>query len=121
MTFEEYTQEIYPIEDKVKALQNDPIQQIMNNDSLPYDDICVIDGTLQKAVETSDGEMVPVIELLSYVKEDVEKMPKSPFTEVYFAYMNCVDVEDFSVQQIISLATAYSQRRKEDLRKLENV
>lgn len=112
MTFEDYIEEMYPIKSKVEAIRKDPIREVLENDFLPYDDICVFEGELQKVVETSKGDIIPVLDLLSYSKEDVEKMNDPAFKEVWEGYMDCVNVEDFNIQNILNIASTYRQNKQ---------
>lgn len=106
MTLIEYIRDYYSIKDRIDEIKMNPIQRVMDNDSLPYDDIMFIDGQWQKTVEISDGEHWAVMDLLSYTEDDIKKLvPQAQ--EAYKIYMSLVHVEDFDIQQIMQLSRQY--------------
>lgn len=102
MTFREYISEMYPIEDKLRAIASDPYTAILENDDLPYDDIRMVDGVLQKVVEISSDSYISIMELLSYDAADVEKMKDEEFKQLYYAYMDNVEVSPLTLERIMS-------------------
>jgi len=117
MTLLEYIDDYYPIRDQVERKIKDPITMIMEKDDLPCDDVKAVDGKLQKVVYMTDDEYIPVIELLSYVREEVERMPDSDFKEVWFAYMDNITVNDMDLRTIVEVSKQYTtaKERKEEL------
>ena len=57
MNLVEFIDEYYPIDEKIKQYEADPFKRIMDNDDLPYDDIRMYEGKLQKVVYLSDDEV----------------------------------------------------------------
>ena len=121
MDFQTYTREIYPIKDKVEAMQRDPVKQVMEADFLPCDGIRMINGVLQKVVETREGEFIGVLDLISYTKEDIMALKNESIEEVYTAYMNCIDFEEYDTQQILGVAAAYRRNREKNEERLADV
>ena len=112
MTFIEYIDTKYPIEEKIKQLRSDPIKQILERDDLPYDEVKYVDGELQKVISLSDGSYVPVIEVLSYCKEDVAKIEDVEMRNAFSAYMDNIDITDMSIDAIMSASRDYIKNRK---------
>lgn len=102
MTFRDYIKTKFPIDKIIDDIVSDPVTAVMENDDLPCDAICVIDGVLQKAIELSDGTYMSVINLLSYTKEDVEKMTDEDFKKVYQSYMDNIEIESYTIESIMS-------------------
>lgn len=122
MFIQEYIKDYYPIEDKIKAKKTNPLKAIMESDSLPYDSIAVIDGTPQKVMFVTDDRVVPVMELLSWTAEDIEKVEKADpeYANAWKAYMDNVDVEDFdfeSLHKILDDVSDIKQKKEEMLKK----
>lgn len=107
MTIPEFIDERFPIDDLIKEMKSSPIQRILDNDDLPCDDVRFIDGALQKVVEVSADVYVPVTEILSYCKEDVDKMNDVDFKTAYTAYMGLIDVTDVCIESIMSAVREY--------------
>ena len=112
MTLVEFIKERYPIDNKLEQLKADPIKRIMESDFLPCDAVRLVDGVLQKVVELSDERYMPVVELISYCKEDIEQSNDKELKEVWFAYMDNVTVKDVSFDQLISASSEYMRLRK---------
>lgn len=117
MTFKEYIKEYHPIKEQVYRKLKDPVSLILERDDLPCDEVRAVDGVLQKVVYISDEEFVPVFDLLSYTKEDVEKLKDADFKKVWLAYMENVDVQDLDIDSIITASKEYqnSRKRKKEL------
>lgn len=115
MTFKEFIRDRYPIKDKIRALNEDPIKRIMEQDDLPFDKILSVDGVLQKVVYVSEDSYVTVMDLLSYYPEDVEKMDDKDFKDAYFAYMDNIDITDINIENIMAASKEYkNQKQKKD-------
>lgn len=119
MNILEFIQEQYPIKDRVKERLSDPYKRIAEMDSLPYDVIGPDDnGVVTKLVEIEDNVFMPVVELISYSKADVDKMEDESFKAAYYAYMDNVDVMDVCFADLQECARAFlrnSKKRKEQL------
>lgn len=109
MNLKEFIRDKYPIKDKIESIFTDPIKQIMEQDDLPYDGVMSIDGTMQKVVYVSDDTYIPVVEILSYYAEEVQKMKDEEFKTVYFAYMDNIDLSDLTIETIMSSAREYNE------------
>lgn len=112
MTLKEYIRDYYPIQEKLQIIKNDPIKRIMEQDDLPYDGIVVVDGKLQKVVYSSDDEFIPVLEILSYNKEEVEKSTDTEFKTIWNAYMDNVEVTDLNLETIMAASKEYIENKK---------
>lgn len=116
MKLREYINEYYPIRDKVLRKLKNPVQRVMEMDDLPCDEVRAVDGQLQKVIYINDEEYVPVIDILSYTREDIEKMPSCDFKNAWLAYMENVCTEDVSLEELMSVSREYVKnqcRRKE--------
>lgn len=119
MTLKEYIKEYYPIKEKLQIIKSDPIKMIMEQDDLPYDSIVSVDGKLQKVVYISEEDFIPVLEILSYSKEEVEKSKDIEFKEVWKTYMDNVEITDLNLENLMTISKEYieSRKRKEALLK----
>ncbi|MCI9050354.1 MAG: hypothetical protein HFI05_00280 [Lachnospiraceae bacterium] len=117
MTLKEYIKEYYPIKEKLQIIKSDPIKMIMEQDDLPYDSIVSVDGKLQKVVYISEEDFIPVLEILSYSKEEVEKSKDIEFKEVWKTYMDNVEITDLNLENLMTISKEYieSRKRKEAL------
>jgi len=117
MKMREYIDRFYPIREKVEQKIKDPVQRVLEEDDLPCDEVLPVNGALQKVVYINTSEYVPVIELLSYSKQDIEKLPVGDdFRSTWEVYMENVDVQIVTIQELISASQDYMQlqkRRKE--------
>lgn len=109
----------YPIKDRVKDRLSDPYKRVAEMDSLPYDVIGPDEnGVVTKLIEIDDTTFIPVVELISYSRGDVEKMTDEAFKVAYFAYMDNVDIMDVSfidLQECAREFIANSQKRRSKL------
>lgn len=121
MNIKQFCEEFYPIKEKVRQIVQDPYLLVKECDSLPYDAIQVVDGKLQKVVFLDDSQdnVVPVYDLLSYSKEDMEKESDSPFKDMYNIYMSQIDMKSISIQEIMSAVKDYEQHKADIQRKAE--
>lgn len=119
MTLREYINTIYPIDALIEVIKSDPIKAIMENDDLPYDEIRMYDGVMQKVVELEDGTFIGVMELLSYTKEDVLKLKDEELRNAYFAYMDNVVIEPVTLEYIMSSARELKKRKEQKKEMLE--
>lgn len=117
MTLKEYIRDYHPIKEQVQRKLKSPITLILEQDSLPCDGVKPVDGTLQKIVYISDDEYVPVLDLLSYTKEDIEKLGDEDFKSTWFAYMENVDSDDVDINSIMMASKEYqaAKKRKKEL------
>lgn len=111
MTLYEYCTEYRPIHEKIALIKSDPIKRVLEMDSLPCDGVKMIDGQLQKVVEITSDSYISVIDLLSYSKEDVDKMTDVDFKSVYYAYMDNIDLTDISVESLMTAVRDYSANK----------
>ena len=115
MTFKEFIRDKYPIKDKIRSLNEDPIKRIMEQDDLPFDKIISVDGVFQKVVYVSEDSYVTVMDILSYYPEEVAKMEDVDFKEAYFAYMDNIDISDVNIENIMAASKEYkSQKEKKE-------
>lgn len=117
MVLRDYIQEQYPIKGIIERYASDPYTRIMNADCLPYDRICMYDGKLQKVVEVSDEEVIPVLDVLSWEESDLEGCSQE-YKDIYHAYMDNVVLESLDVQEIINLSKSYKQSKEKKLKRL---
>lgn len=117
MTIPEFIDERFPIDDLIAEMKSSPIQRVLDNDDLPCDDVRYVNGALQKVVEVTADVYVPVTEILSYCKEDVDKMNDVDFKNAYTAYMGLIDVTDVNIESIMSAVREYkaNMEKKEGL------
>lgn len=111
MRIRQFIDKYYPMKEKLEQMRGDPILAVNEKDDLPYDAIMVVEGTLQKVVEVSEDTYVPVTELLSFNRDDVEKLASKEYLETWDAYMDQIDMSDMSIKQIIDAATVYRKER----------
>ena len=69
---------------------------------------------MQKVVYLNDdgSDFITVVELITYTKDEVEKMNDKELKEVYYAYMDNVHVEDVNIKEIINSAVLFQEKRK---------
>jgi len=86
----------------------------MEADGLPCDAVKMVEGELQKVVYLNDdgSDFITVVELITYTKDEVEKMNDKELKEVYYAYMDNVHVEDVNIKEIINSAVLFQEKRK---------
>lgn len=121
MTLKEYVQRGNKFKSIVRQRIKDPITVVMEQDDLPYDAIMPVEGIIQKVVYISDDMFVPVIELISYYKKEVENMKDENFKNAYFAYMDNVEVEDVDLESIINMSREYLEKKEQKEGLLRNV
>ena len=109
MNFVEFIKNEYPEAiEKIKAYKSDPITRIMESDDLPYDDIRVVEGQLQKVVYLNDDDVITVFDLLTYTKEDIESMKDNEeLKAAYMGYMDLVDITDMTIDNIMKSVQEY--------------
>lgn len=113
MKMREYIDTCYPIREKVEQKIKDPVQRVLEADDLPCDDVMSMNGVLQKVVYINASDYVAVVELLSYSRQDIEKLPVGDdFRSAWEAYMENVDVQVVTVQELISASKDYMQLQK---------
>ena len=117
MTLREYIEEQYPIDKLIEKVVSDPYTRVMEADVLPYDKICMFDGKLQKVVEISDDEVIPVVDLLSLEEQDL-KGCSPEFVDTYRAYMDNVVLEDVNVQEIMGISRNYKKNKEKKLERI---
>lgn len=97
----------------------DPVRMVLENDDLPYDDVRMCDGQLQKVVLINDDdEFIPVMDLLQHNKEEIEAMPDCDFKRLYQAYMSNVKIDDVNLEKMRTLIRAMHDKEKERVRLL---
>lgn len=111
MTLIEFTRDIYKIEDRVQRICQDPVKMVMENDDLPCDGVRCIDGEMQKVIEVSSDVYIPVLELISYTKEDIEASNDEDLKAVWEAYMGNVKIEYLTFEGIMAAARDYYARK----------
>lgn len=122
MTFVEYINTYYDARDRIYSKMKNPVQRVMEADGLPCDAVRVVDGELQKVVFLNDdgSDFVPVIELITYTKDEISKINDPMLKEVYEAYMDNVEVEDVNIKEIINSAVLFQEKRKAKQERLLN-
>lgn len=122
MTFVEYINTYYDARDRIYSKMKNPIQRVMEADGLPCDAVRVVDGELQKVVFLNDDgdDVIPVVELITYTNEEIEKINDSALKEVYYAYMDNVRIEDVNIKEIINSAVLFQEKRKAKQERLAN-
>lgn len=104
MNLREYANsERFNLQERKEIFNNDPVKVIMENDDLPYDEIMMYEGKLQKVVHVDDGRVISIVDLLSYMKVTDISEKDIPLREVYGAYMDNVSVNDPTFKQIQEL------------------
>lgn len=112
MTINDFIDEYYPVDDKIKMYASNPYQKIMDNDDLPCDSIQMVDGKLQKVVYLSDDEVIPVFDLLSYTLADIERINNPDLTTAYKAYMDNIDLTDMTIESIMSAVKDFNTAKE---------
>lgn len=114
MSFIEYIDTYYNARDRIYSKMKNPIQRVMEADGLPCDAVKMVDGELQKVVYLNDdgSDFITVVELITYTKDEVEKINDKELKEVYYAYMDNVHVEDVNIKEIINSAVLFQEKRK---------
>lgn len=119
MNILEFIETQYPIRNKIKDRLTDPYKRIAEMDDLPYDCIGMDEsGHMTKMVEVDDYTKIPIIDLLSYTEEEIKKQPDENLRNVWYAYMEQVDVKDVNFIDIMESAREYKSvmnKRKEQL------
>lgn len=111
-TILDFIEKEYDITPRLRAKYADPIKRIEEEDDLPFDEIKCIDGDYLKVVYINDDNYITVIDLLSYRKEDVEKMEPSDFKDTYIAYMQNVTIEEGQLEFLMTTAREYKKTRE---------
>lgn len=112
MTFRDFISSRYNVTDRIRARVVNPIEAVKEADFLPYDDIIVYDGVLQKIVYLDKDTPFPVTELLSYTRADVDKMDDCPLKDVYNIYMENIDETDMDIQSIMQAARIFMKNKQ---------
>ena len=112
MKLREYIDQYYPIREKVMQRLKDPVQRVMEMDDLPCDDVRVVDGQLQKVIYINDEEFVPIVDILSYTREDIDKMADCDFKSAWLVYMENVHVEDISIEELMKVSKEYVKNQR---------
>lgn len=112
MTLCEYVRSYYPIKQRIQNRLSNPVQQVMEADQLPYDEILPVEGIYQKVVYLTDEDYITVTELLSFSDEDMKTMPDCELKDVWKVYMENIDITDFNVLEIMNSAKRYFEERE---------
>lgn len=119
MFIQDYIKEMYPITDRLERLKCNPVERIKMSDDLPYDSVYMVDGQLQKVMMISDERPVPIMELLSWTKGDIDKIRVSDpdYADAWDVYMTLIDVEDLDIANLSTILSDVDQirKRKEEL------
>lgn len=119
MNILEFIEQYYPIMDRVKDKLSDPYKRIAEMDDLPYDKIGPDEnGHVTKLVEVDETTYISVAELISYSEEDIKKMEDEALKNVWYAYMDNVDIMDLNfvdLQECVRSYLSQSEKRKEQL------
>lgn len=107
----------YPIKDIVKDKLADPYKRVAEMDSLPYDvigpDEC---GHITKLVEVDDMTYIPVIDLISYTREDLVRLGDENLLSVWEAYMDEIDIEDINIIDVMNCIKQWKRSLQEKQR-----
>lgn len=122
MTFTEYIVTYYDARDRMFNKMKNPIQRVMEQDGLPCDAIKIVDNELQKVVYLNDdgSDFIPVVDLICYTKEEIERSTDNELKEVYSAYMDNVDVSVVDIQEIINSTILFQRKRMDKKERLDN-
>lgn len=117
MTILEYIKEYHSIDEQVKRKLKDPVTLVMERDSLPCDDVLPVDGKLQKVVFYTSDDYIPVVDLLSYSKKDIDAQENVELRETWYAYMENVEQKVLDLEELMSVSKQYveAQQRKKEL------
>lgn len=109
----------YPIRDKVMSKLSNPYDRVANNDDLPYDLIGRDEsGHVTKLVEVEENRFISVVDLLSYSREDVDKLNDPALMNVWENYMASIDICDMNIVDILECTRTHQksvERRAEQL------
>lgn len=122
MKFPEYVRTVYPIKDIVEQIKQNPIQQVIDRDDLPYDSIKRVDDEFVKVVEYGDeGDFIPILELVSLTKEELERIDNQALTDVYNTYMSKVEILDVDLTTLINASREYQKSLQQKEKWLSHV
>lgn len=114
MNILDFIEQQYPIKDLIKDKLSDPYKRIAEMDSLPYDVIGPDDsGKVTKLVEVDEVTFIPVIDLISYTREEIMGMKDARLLEVWDAYMDEIDLEDVNIVDIMECVKQYRRSSQE--------
>lgn len=91
ITIKEFIEDNYDVRDRIRELKRDPIAELLSEDMFPYDFIGYdpIDKENIKMLYYDNCEKeIPVLELLSYVREDIVKMGDVELLKLYDVYIS---------------------------------
>lgn len=95
MTLKEYALEHCDLKNRVSTLFQNPYAAVINSDDFEYDKIELVDDVPMKVIYYPDGaRTIPVIELLSYRREDLVKSGDKELLDLYDNY-----TKDFTIVQ----------------------
>lgn len=119
MNILQFIHQYYPIEERIKDKLADPYKRIEQMDDLPYDKIGPDEyGNITKLVEVDEVTDIPVIDLISISKEEIDRSDNEALREVWYAYMDQVDITDVNIVEIMECVKLYknnSERRRAQL------
>lgn len=122
MTITDYIKEKYPIESVLRSKFSDPIKRVENEDSIPFDYIGYDEeGNLCKLIEVEPMRAIPVHELLSYHRKDIEELNDPALLNVYDNFMEQVDIKDINFSDIMRSLQTLNDIRKKREGQLNNV
>lgn len=112
MTILDFIETQYPIKDRIQNKLSDPYRRIAESDDFPYDKIGPDeDGIPTKLIEIDDCTYIPVMELISMTKEEVEQRNDPVFKEIWEEYMKDIDVQAVNVIDIMECVRTYREMR----------
>lgn len=112
MTILDFIETQYPIKDRIQNKLSDPYRRIAESDDFPYDKIGPDeDGIPTKLIEIDDCTYIPVMELISMTKEEVEQKNDPVFKEIWEEYMKDIDVQAVNVIDIMECVRTYREMR----------
>lgn len=110
MYITEFIEKYYPITDKVSARISNPYKRVEEADDLPFDRIGPDEtGAITKLVDIDNDRSISVMDLISYTKEDIDKMNDEPLKNCWEAYMEQVDIEDLNLIDIMESVRMYNK------------
>lgn len=117
MLISQFIREQYPITDRIKAANDNPINKVKMHDDLPYDLIALnSDGVMSKMLYLDDtGATISVWDLLSSTPE--ERARDESLNLLYDNYMQQVEEQDLEIEDLLKSAKEYRKHNEAQMRK----
>lgn len=114
MTFRDFIETEYDVRDQIDRMRRNPIKEFLESDIFPCDFV-ESDGTeLVKMLYYDNGKRdIPVLDLLSYRREDLVKNNDKELLELYDNYVSNFKFDGLDLQDPVNI----SKFRDESLRR----